>query len=221
MPGTPAAAGGHNRPMPFIAPPLRLVLFDFDGVLARYSRRTRLLQLAAALDRRYAEVETALYGSGLEARYDGGQVDTAGYLAELGTRLSGTVEPAAWIAARRAATHVEPPALALLQAVSQRTDVAVLTNNGALMEGIVGELLAPAVPGLHGRILCSGTLGTRKPDPAVYRLALERLGADASRTLFIDDLFVNVRGARRAGLHADTAHDGRSLARLLRRYRLL
>ncbi|MCD7097659.1 HAD family phosphatase [Stenotrophomonas sp. MMGLT7] len=204
-----------------MAPPLRLVLFDFDGVLARYSRHARVLHLAAALDRRYASVEAALFGSGLETRYDSGQVDTAGYLAELGERLSGTVDAATWSAARLAATRPEPRALSLLQAVSQGTDVAVLTNNGALMEAIVNQLAVPAAPALRGRILCSGTLGTRKPDPAAYRLALERLGADAAQTLFVDDLFVNVRGARAAGLHADSARDSRSLARLLKRYRLL
>jgi len=39
-----------------------------------------------------------------------------------------------------------------------------------------------------------------------------------ARTLFVDDLFANVRGARAAGLHAETVRDGRGLGKVLKRY---
>jgi len=71
---------------------------------------------------------------------------------------------------------------------------------------------------LEGRILCSGELGGRKPDPAVFLKAVERLDARPARTLFVDDLFVNVRGARLAGLQADTANDSRSFGKLMHRF---
>ena len=50
----------------------------------------------------------------------------------------------------------------------------------------------------------------------VYLRALERLGWNAADTLFIDDLFANVQGARRAGLHTDSVRDARALGRVLR-----
>jgi len=43
----------------------------------------------------------------------------------------------------------------------------------------------------------------------------------AQDTLFVDDLFVNVQGARAAGLHADTVVDARSMRTVIRRYGLL
>jgi len=46
------------------------------------------------------------------------------------------------------------------------------------------------------------------------------LGARAGRTLFVDDLFTNVRGARQAGLRAETATDSRSIGKVLKRYAL-
>jgi len=70
-------------------------------------------------------------------------------------------------------------------------------------------------------VLCSATLGVRKPDPRIYLAAAERLGSAPARTLFIDHLFRNVQGARSAGLHADTAHHTQSLRRVLRRWHLL
>jgi putative hydrolase of the HAD superfamily len=52
-----------------------------------------------------------------------------------------------------------------------------------------------------------------KPDPALYRRALEKLGAEASETIFIDDREENVAGARAVGM---TAFRFRSLPELRR-----
>jgi putative hydrolase of the HAD superfamily len=45
-------------------------------------------------------------------------------------------------------------------------------------------------------------VGLRKPDPAIYRRALDILGSDPARTLFIDDRQENVSGAVGAGMKA-------------------
>ncbi len=45
-------------------------------------------------------------------------------------------------------------------------------------------------------------VGLRKPDPAIYRRALDILGSDPARTLFIDDRQENVDGAAAAGMVA-------------------
>ncbi|SET38985.1 HAD family hydrolase [Paenibacillus sp. NFR01] len=50
-------------------------------------------------------------------------------------------------------------------------------------------------------IVISGEVGISKPDPDIYRLALERLGAAATETLFIGDHPVNdIWGAAKAGM---------------------
>lgn len=49
---------------------------------------------------------------------------------------------------------------------------------------------------------CSGYVGLRKPDPAIYRLALEVLQVPASETIFIDDREKNADAARSLGIHA-------------------
>lgn len=51
-------------------------------------------------------------------------------------------------------------------------------------------------------IVVSGEVGVVKPDPRIYRLAIERCRLNPPRTVFIDDSAENVAGGRRAGLHA-------------------
>lgn len=59
-------------------------------------------------------------------------------------------------------------------------------------------------------VVISGEVGLRKPDAAIYELALDRLGVPADRVLFIDDADPNVRGARASGLRALLHVDHRS-----------
>lgn len=49
-------------------------------------------------------------------------------------------------------------------------------------------------------ILVSGEVRLVKPDPAIYRLALDRFGLEADTCLFIDDKIDNVRGAHAVGI---------------------
>ena len=78
--------------------------------------------------------------------------------------------------------------------------VAVLTNNGPLIERH-RHRLAPALAERVGeRFLVSYVFGMAKPAPDIYRLALDRLGFRPEETVFIDDLAENVAGAEAAGL---------------------
>jgi epoxide hydrolase-like predicted phosphatase len=61
----------------------------------------------------------------------------------------------------------------------------------------------------------SGQVGLRKPDPAIYELALERLEVDADRTAFVDDLAPNVEVARQLGMYGvHHTHDERTVSAL-------
>ena len=51
-------------------------------------------------------------------------------------------------------------------------------------------------------VVVSGEVGMVKPDPRIYRLAIERCRLEPVRTVFVDDLPANVEAARGEGLHA-------------------
>ena len=49
-------------------------------------------------------------------------------------------------------------------------------------------------------IVVSGTEKLMKPDPAIYRLAIERFSIDPAGALFIDDVAKNIEGAESVGI---------------------
>lgn len=64
-------------------------------------------------------------------------------------------------------------------------------------------------------IIVSGTEKLMKPDPAIYRLAIERFGIDPAGALFIDDVAANVAGAESAGIAGHQFVDADTLEREL------
>ncbi|KAF1014646.1 MAG: Alpha-D-glucose 1-phosphate phosphatase YihX [Stenotrophomonas maltophilia] len=153
-----------------------------------------MLHLARALGVSVAAVQAALYDSGLEAAHDSGALDGPTYLAQLGALLGCHVDVPAWTAARQAASHPQQAVLQRLQTL--QVPLAVLTNNGALMAQALPMLLPGLFPALQGRVFCSAGGDLRKPHPAVFQHVLAVLGVAPAHTLFVDDLFTNVRGAR-------------------------
>lgn len=85
--------------------------------------------------------------------------------------------------------------------------VGLVTNNVAEW----APLWQPALgDDLFEVVIDSSAVGYRKPEPAIYELAVNRFDATPDRTLFIDDWTWNVDGAVAAGLqglHCDADLD--------------
>jgi putative hydrolase of the HAD superfamily len=56
--------------------------------------------------------------------------------------------------------------------------------------------------GMFDDIVISGEVGLRKPEPEIFLLAARRLNLQPSECVFIDDLQLNVDGARAVGMTA-------------------
>ena len=70
-------------------------------------------------------------------------------------------------------------------------------------------------------VVVSGREGVVKPEPAIFRLLLDRNGLDAARCVFIDDSLANVRGAEAVGMRAHHFRDAPTLETDLRGLGLL
>ena len=94
---------------------------------------------------------------------------------------------------------------------------ALCTNNVREWEPLWRPMLP--IDELFEVVVDSAFVGTRKPEPEIYAITLERLGLPAQECAFVDDLEVNVDAARQAGMHGivfrDTATAITELASLL------
>jgi putative hydrolase of the HAD superfamily len=77
--------------------------------------------------------------------------------------------------------------------------LAILTNNVREWHDIWRA--AFDIDALFELVVDSSFEGTRKPEPRIYEITLERLGLSAPDCAFIDDVEVNVTAANDLGLH--------------------
>jgi HAD superfamily hydrolase (TIGR01509 family) len=195
---------------------LRAIFFDAGGTLVHvdYARvREALLRsvgraptgeaLAGAEYAGRAAVEAAMEAD--PALRDGSrwQVHFFGALASLGFAREELVKAGPEIRAEHERanlwTVVQPGVPAALAALRARgLAVACISNS----DGTVADLLARVgLGGVLDFVVDSGVVGIEKPDPGIFRLALDRAGVDAADAMHVGDLFaVDVVGARRAGL---------------------
>jgi HAD superfamily hydrolase (TIGR01509 family) len=206
-------------------PPLRAIFFDagntlihmdYDAIAAALRREGVVV---TAVDVQRAEWRArvrldATFQPGASTEHPStGERYLAFLLEELGVASPAT--RAALIAWRRAYnlprglwTVAEPEAEAAL-ALARRSGLltAVISNSN----GTIAEILDGLGLGRHlDFVIDSAKVGVEKPDPRIFRLALERAGIAPAEAAYVGDLYsIDVLGARAAGLHAILMDPGR------------
>jgi HAD superfamily hydrolase (TIGR01509 family) len=96
---------------------------------------------------------------------------------------------------------VEPDTAAVLATLADRGfTLGVISNADGRIEGDLERL---GLRAHFATVVDSHVVGVEKPDPRIFALALERLGAEAEAAVYVGDVFaIDVLGARRAGLSA-------------------
>jgi putative hydrolase of the HAD superfamily len=87
----------------------------------------------------------------------------------------------------------------------RRLRFALCTNNVREWEPLWRAMLP--IDDVFEIVVDSAFVGTRKPEPEIYALTLERLGLPAAACVFVDDLEPNVEAARDAGMEGIVFRD--------------
>ncbi len=184
---------------------IRAVIFDYGGVLMRAADPTPRRELEQRFGMQPGGASKLMFESPLLDEALLGHVSTSSFWADVGQQLG--LNDSELIEFRRtfwSGDRLDEELVALihdLRDAGYRT--AMLSNAPADLCQIVEQLMGitSAFDGFDTLII-SGCEGLMKPDPAIYELALERLGVTAEETVFVDDSRVNVAAARQIGFHA-------------------
>jgi HAD superfamily hydrolase (TIGR01509 family) len=108
----------------------------------------------------------------------------------------------------------------LLERVRERYRVAFLSNSNEVHANVIPRKFA-ALFRRDDRFIFSHRFRCAKPDPEIFRRALEVIGALPQQTVFVDDMVENVIAARALGMKAYQYQDALSLSEELGREGLL
>ncbi len=186
------------------------VLFDFGGVITASSPFRLLGALGASGGLSEEETLELLLGPYHEDtdhpfhRMERGEISGVAWFAEAATAMAARgvqLEPSQLVDVFRSlGVHdVVVERIRSLRADGYLT--GIITNNVREASNTWQEMLD--VDALFDVVVDSSAVGMRKPNPAIYRHALDLLGGIApERAVFLDDAEGNVAGARAVGMHA-------------------
>ena len=188
------------------------VLIDVGGVACAFDPDHRLSQLAQAMNTTPYAVTEAIFDSGFDVECDTGiHTEAAVYRRFQALGFAGSIESLRrlWVSAFVPVSTVLDTARALRE---HGIKVISVTDNGPVLRAVIDDLLPDDAFDAH---VFSCEVGATKPDPEIFRYALDLSGAQASRTVFLDDSPQNVRAARNLGLQAETVNSGAELVSAL------
>ena len=186
---------------------LRGLLVDYGGVLTNPLSEFigNWVRTDGVDPDRFAELMRRWLGPGAERNpihdLETGTIDAADFERLLAVELSTDADPAQ---AQRTAgmltrmfsgMRVEPSMLDVL-----RTARAAGVRTGLLSNSWGLDYERDGWDTLFDAVVISGEVGLRKPDPAIYSLAAERMELPPEQIVFVDDLRPNVRAAVAVGM---------------------
>jgi putative hydrolase of the HAD superfamily len=179
--------------------PIRAVIFDIGGVLVR----TEDQEPRRKWERRFGLPEWGLadlvFNCPASRRASVGQATRHEVWAEVARRLSLTPAELEELKVDFWRGDVwDAGLLTFIRSLRPRYKTGILSNawpdaREAVKAHVNGEAFDV--------IVISGEEGVEKPDPEIYRRALERLKVTPAEAVFVDDMPVNVEAARALGMH--------------------
>ena len=182
------------------------VVFDLGGVITEspmtaFAAYGREAGLPDGLIRRLNSTDP---DTNAWARYERNELDAAGFSAAFEAEAAAAghrIDAGRVLAGLRG--EVRPAMVAAVRRLREAgLPLAILSNNVAPLErtGPLGELLE-----LFDAVVESSVEGVRKPEPEIYRRALDRLSDAVGRRIeatdcaYLDDLGINLKPARAVG----------------------
>lgn len=182
---------------------IKAIIFDLGGVLIQVYQEDRFHDLEARWGLLPGQLAEILWRSPDHRLAEVGAITDAEYWRRITPRL-GLHTPEAVRAFQQdvyGPVVVTAPMVDLLRRLHGPYRTALLSNaSDAVTSAFIAERYG--LGGLFDVEIVSALVGLAKPDPAIFHLALDRLGTAPEATIFVDDYLPNVAAAAALGIRA-------------------
>lgn len=189
----------NSVPMSQNGAKIRTIIFDVGNVILHYDYLRAAKRLARETGLSLETVERNFFFSEWESLFCAGKIGAEEFYAKLAKDLALTMTFEAFSGIWSDIFWVNHSTEDLLKALTGKYRLASISNTNELF--VRYWLRDFPVLKLIETFFFSNEVGLRKPDPAIFSLALEKLGAEPEETVFIDDLEENVQAADSVGMH--------------------
>jgi HAD superfamily hydrolase (TIGR01509 family) len=195
---------GLPVPDPVLAPlpDVRAVLFDWGGVFEALPDEAHFARWERRLALEPGTLREVLWGEAWR-QLEAGAMTNDGFQQYVADRLGlPDVEAAlCFLKEFYADDRFNPEVVTAVRALRGRYKIALLTNSLPGQDSLIRERFGLDVYSEFDVYVNSAYVGLRKPDPAIFHLALDQLEVAPQQAVFLDDSLRNVDSARQLGIH--------------------
>jgi glucose-1-phosphatase len=178
----------------------KAVIFDLGRVLVHFDFQRGYRSLEGLCQYSAAEIPGRIFPTGLVNRFETGLIGSRDFYAQFSEALGLSIDYSRfceiWTSIFTGALVPE----ALLEALAARYRLVLLSNTNP----IHFEMIRATFPHLRHfhQLVLSYEVGAMKPQPEIYRAAIEAAQCRAEECFFTDDIAEYVAGARQLGIDA-------------------
>ena len=180
---------------------IRAVFWDLGGVLVRTEDHTTRENLAIRLGMSRTELENLVFAGDLGNRAQLGEISAKQHWQNLGSNLGLSIEE--MIVFQRdfwGGDRLDTALIEYIRALHTRHKIGLISNAFSDLRHIITNVWN--IEDAFDDMTISSETGIMKPDPRIFKMALERLDVHPQESIFIDDFPHNVGGARNINMHA-------------------
>ncbi len=178
---------------------IRAIIFDLGGVLLRTSDFSPREHLAQRLNTDRRGLEELIFGGESGEKAQKGVISVQQHWINLATRLEYSPQEVERLVEEFFAHDMlDLDLLDYIRSLHRHYKTALLSNAWDDLRRVITERWH--FEDAFDELIISAEVGLVKPDPRIFELAVARLGVEADQAVFIDDMQLNVEGARRVGL---------------------
>lgn len=179
---------------------IRAVFVDFGGVIMRTEDDGPRTRQAERLGMTSRELEKIIFESESSQRASTGEIPEEAHWEAVAQALGVSRAEADMVTAEFfSGDRVNTALLDLLRSLRPQRKVGLISN---AWSGLRALITREKYADIFDDMIISAEVGVVKPDPRIYRLALENLRVQPEESVFVDDVLVNVEGARSVGMSA-------------------
>jgi len=180
---------------------IRAVIWDIGGVLVRTEDREPRMRQAERLGLTREALVYLVFDSEMGQKAQLGAVSAKELLEYVCQAVHLPVEEAANFEQEFfAGDRLDADLVNYIRSLRTRYRTGIISNAWDDVRSMINERWKMA--DAFDQIVLSAEVKIGKPDPRVFKLALENLGVAPEEAVFIDDFAHNIEGARAVGMHA-------------------
>jgi len=180
---------------------INTIIWDIGGVLERTEDHTPRQQQAEDLGISVNDLSELIFGNSTEFKVQLGQISREEHLAYVQAELGLSSRKAMDEVLEKffAGDRLDTELVDNIRDFKTRFTTAVLSNYSSILREQINTTWK--IGDAFDHLIISSEVGYKKPDPEIYRIALEKIGCQTNEAVFIDDFIENIHGAEALGIH--------------------